>query len=135
MFTAAQEPQGATEGQYTGHKIPTVVSEEACASAKSHDCCVKNKNKKANGSRTETPETVGFASEQGLPRETIRCPLAVNGVAVVTKTSSKQLVAPVALSTASLPTENTIEQKAALSPPPRLPNRGHTYLRCCVFLI
>jgi hypothetical protein len=133
MFTAAQEPQGATEAQFTGRNVSTVVSQDVCASTKSHDCCVKNK--KAHGTRTETPQRIGFASQQGLPRETMRCPLAVNGVAVVTKTSGKQIVAPVALSTASLPTENTLEQKAALSPPRRLPNRGHTYLRCCVFLI
>lgn len=132
MVAAAQEPRGATEAQSTWHKVPTAVSGHACDSAESHDCCVKAR--KAVTGRTETPETVGVASEHGLPPEMMRCPLAVNGAAVITKTS-KQIVAPVALSRASLPPENTFEQNAALSPPSRLPNRGHTYLCCCVFLI
>jgi hypothetical protein len=64
------------------------------------------------------------------------CPLAVNASAALSKARPdlSNLSLTPARVTDSLP--NKPEQTVALSSSPlRLPNRGHTYLRCCVFLI
>jgi hypothetical protein len=63
------------------------------------------------------------------------CPLAVNSAAALSKAkpdlSRLSLTPPIA--GYALPGNRA--QTTALSTPLRLPNRGHTYLRCCVFLI
>jgi len=136
MVAAAASHSGMSEDQHAGQSVAIVDSGHACSSAKSHDCCAKSKTEdQTKASPTEVPYTALMASEQSSSREAMGCPLAVNGAAVVTKVSSKEIAAPAALSTSTYPNENFIEQKTSLSPRPRLPNRGYTYLRCCVFLI
>ena len=133
------------ETQSSGHNL--IVSGEACASSQSHDCCAK---KKATSELTASPgkstvkpslqaaalmaltDTLGPAPQSGM-RE---CPLALSRAVAVAKTgSSKQVVPAVALPLSALAVENSRERQHSLFPLARLPNRGHTYLRCCVFLI
>lgn len=139
MVAAAAGDPGTSQAQHTGHGQVVKASADTCSSSKSHDCCRKNKANKTNeqpgASRTVIPGRALIASENSSPGGMMRCPLALNGSAVVTKASSKQIAAPVALSPSFLPTESFLEQTASLSRRPLLPNRGHTYLRCCVFLI
>ena len=65
----------------------------------------------------------------------VDCPLAVNATAALSKAgpddSNVALPSPSERSSLS----NLPEQVSSFAQPLRLPNRGHTYLRCCVFLI
>jgi len=63
------------------------------------------------------------------------CPLSVGKAAIAAKIRNNEVAAGPVVENSILPAENFLEQTASLSTPPRLPNRGHTYLRCCVFLI
>ncbi len=135
MLEASQPSPQPAEPQHAGH-VATIVSGDSCPTSKSHDCCAGKKAKKRILTRgIEMSSLALIPSEDGSPGGTMGCPLAVNSAAVITKSNSKQIVSPAAVSAATLPALFHVEQKAALSPPPLLPNRGHTYLRCCVFLI
>lgn len=136
------------EGQPAAH-LALVVSGEACASNQSHDCCAKKraeakvKASESTSRSTARPslQTAALVSQRDslnpAPSGGMReCPLALSRAVAVTKTSAgKQLAAPVALPLDALPSETSFDQHSFLSPLARLPNRGHTYLRCCVFLI
>jgi hypothetical protein len=63
------------------------------------------------------------------------CPLAVNATAALSKAKQDQSSSVLTANFASAFLSNSPEQTIPLSPLSRLPNRGHTYLRCCVFLI
>lgn len=140
---AASEP---AETQPAGHHLAMIVSGDACATNSSHDCCAK---KKAEAKKATEPESTAKPSlqtaallsqmESFTPQPSsgmTECPLALSrAVAVAKTTGSKQLAAPVALTLRTLPVETSLQQHASLSPVARLPNRAHTYLRCCVFLI
>jgi hypothetical protein len=63
------------------------------------------------------------------------CPLAVTATAALSKAGSDQASAALPDSSESAVLANPPEQTIAFTRPLRLPNRGHTYLRCCVFLI
>ena len=69
------------------------------------------------------------------PSSMMDCPLAVNTTAALSKTGTDNAYAQVALTSVNQSALDSLEQTTALASPPRLPNRGHTYLRCCVFLI
>ena len=146
-MTASAATSQPFETQSSSHHLITVVSGEACASSQSHDCCAK---KKATSESTTSPgkatvkpslraavlmartDTFGPAPQRGM-RE---CPLALSRAVAVAKTgSSNQAVATIALPHSALAVEDSRERLHSLSPLARLPNRGHTYLRCCVFLI
>lgn len=135
MFAAVAGGQGTSQTQHMGQG-QVKASADSCSSSKSHDCCAKNQTKEQSGtSRAVTPGRTLLASEKSSPGGMMRCPFAVNGAAVVTKASSKQIAPPVAPLPSFLPTESFRGQSISLSHRPLLPNRGHTYLRCCVFLI
>lgn len=130
----ASAAEGA--GQTTHASDLTVVaSGDACASMRSHDCCA---NRTPQSSK-EQPSTASdeHASHQlaGTSTRMIDCPLAVNQSAVLAK--KNQDPSGNALLIASVSPSHSVlrEQPIALSPQLRLPNRGHTYLRCCAFLI
>jgi hypothetical protein len=136
MVAAAGQSGTRQPAKLAGHNLAIVATGDACSSAKSHDCCAKRKTKSQHNSRpTETSNATLIASDQSSSSEMMGCPLAVNATAVVTKSSSKQVAAPAALPDSTLLGVNLQEQNASLSTRARLPNRGHTYLRCCVFLI
>lgn len=63
------------------------------------------------------------------------CPLAVNATAALSKARPDDSGGDL-LPANSLDSFTVFkEQLTALTPPPLVPNRGHTYLRCCAFLI
>lgn len=115
----------------------TIVAGESCHSARSHDCCATQKPKKQIA-RTHRPVAApsfvpSFApAPRGMMKD---CPLVVNATAAMSKTSG-HVPAPARGPVAVLPSvETTSEQFDTFLVVPFLPNRGPTYLRCCVFLI
>jgi hypothetical protein len=128
---AAAEPTAAPSKV----NLATVVAGEACASSKSHDCCAKRRANKSP-TNTHSEKTSGRAITPAPDSGVMQgCPLAVNAMAIVAKSTQKD-VATVAQLPTSLVQPNLLERSGfARSAPFHLPNRGHTYLRCCVFLI
>lgn len=137
---AAQADHAASE-----QGLATIVSGEACASSGSHDCCAKKKAESkaktqiANNRVSLKLATQLSQAESLNPRpssEVRECPLALSRSVTTTKaTDSKQFTDSIATALARPVTSDSQEQHTALSPLARLPNRGHTYLRCCVLLI
>ncbi|HKR14996.1 MAG TPA: hypothetical protein VJT15_23225 [Pyrinomonadaceae bacterium] len=117
------------------------VEGDSCHAEKAHDCCAKQKAPKQNPvpvSQTETllAQTQGLASLASFPHGSAGdCPLVINSTAITSKNNSNS-PAPAYASNAALPlseSDGEIPQKHVVAP--LLPNRGPTYLRCCVFLI
>jgi hypothetical protein len=135
LLGAAIQP-GSSGIQPPAHATNEVVSGDACASDTSHHCCKKQTKverqtedqRSATAARTMTYRS---SSEVGG-----RCPLAVSRAVVLAKKfQGKDVHASPAFGQSIIPANGFLEQTTSLSIPPRLPNRGHTYLRCCVFLI
>ncbi|HEV2828646.1 MAG TPA: hypothetical protein VGW76_13695 [Pyrinomonadaceae bacterium] len=122
-----------------------VASGEACASMQSHNCCAKRGAKSASKPAHKPAETLtgsiapatrAIAAESGVSSSPMMdCPLAVNATAALSKPRQDQSSIALPSDDATASVSNTIEQSIAFARPLRLPNRGHTYLRCCVFLI
>jgi hypothetical protein len=135
MVSAAE----ATQVSSSASALTIVASGSACASMQSsHNCCAKRGNHSASkASAKVTAKTASEKSEfvETSPVSMMDCPLAVTATAALAKAGSDQ--ASVALPDSSERTvlANSSEQTSAFATPLRLPNRGHTYLRCCVFLI
>ena len=125
--------------------LATVVSGEACASSGSHDCCARKRS--AEQARTQKSKnrvslqlaTLLSASESlgSIPSRRVReCPLALSRAIAVTKGNNQKFGQTIAaLPASALTSQMSMEFQAAVEPAARLPNRGHTYLRCCIFLI
>ena len=139
VAAAATVPSSSPEkhsGSHSGRKTTIVVSGHACPSSGSHTCCEKNAGEtKPAAKRTSKSDTtlvtVGGASS-GLMKG---CPLAVGRAAIAAKIRDKEFDAAPVLAHSILPAEKVLKRTAPLYTPVRLPNRGYTYLRCCVFLI
>ncbi|HVQ39287.1 MAG TPA: hypothetical protein VMS31_17235 [Pyrinomonadaceae bacterium] len=71
-------------------------------------------------------------SSSGMMKD---CHLAASKAAVVSKSRGDEVSAPQAVANSYRPDRKSPEQPAPLSATLQLPNRGHTYLRCCAFLI
>jgi hypothetical protein len=112
----------------------TVVAGESCHASHSHDCCAAKKPKKQIARSSQPPAAVPSFTQ--LPETMMKdCPLVVSATAVVSKNSS-HVADPARGPLAVLPfIESTSEQFDTFLPAPIVPNRGPTYLRCCVFLI
>jgi len=95
---------------------------------------VESTNNSKTTKRLGVAETLTFAL-QTVPSTMMDCPLAVNATAALSKAGADHSNPGLALTDVSQPPLDSLEQLTALVSPPRLPNRGHTYLRCCVFLI
>ena len=114
------------------HSRATIASAESCSSSEAHSCCTKYRNRQL----VSDPTTIvnhGIVLSDASGTVTT-CPLAVRALAVSAKT---RIESP---STASLihslpPADHSLRLVAAAPPRIEFPNRGHTYLRCCVFLI
>jgi hypothetical protein len=140
MVAAAATVRSSTSEKQSGHhsgpKATIVASGHACSASGSHGCCAKNAGEtkptaiQTNKSGTNLV-TVGRSSS-GMMKD---CPLALGRVAIAAKIRNNEVAAAPVLAHSILPAENFLEQTDSLSTPIRLPNRGHTYLRCCVFLI
>jgi hypothetical protein len=136
MVSAAANSEAASPAS-----SPTIIaSGEVCASLHSHDCCAKHggANRTASRGVKSQPPTSATAvmTELGATSSSLMdCPLAVNATAALSKAKQDQSSQALLLTRTNSPISLLPEQAAALSPPPRLPNRGQTYLCCCVFLI
>ena len=139
---ASSEPD---QPQSAGTPLSMIVSGDACATNQGHDCCAKKKAenakaKKQASAKLSLEKEILISQTQSFSPEPLGrmkdCPLALSRAVVLTKTgANKQASAPALLPLNALNVETTTQQHTSLSPVARLPNRGHTYLRCCVFLI
>jgi hypothetical protein len=141
--------QTDTEIASAANSTPIVVTGEACASMESHDCCAKRKAHSAAKAvaKPAADKDQFVASAGNVPSDSLflalganipsmmDCPLAVTATAALTKARPDQshIAFPSRSEIASL--SNPPEQISAFARPLRLPNRGHTYLHCCSFLI
>jgi hypothetical protein len=155
MVAAASAPAGsepnASTVSHSEHSLIIVASGHACSSGgaiassrsaalpralNNHHCCkrssteVKRKAQPASTSAGTLIESGERSS--GMMKD---CPLAASKLVVVTKSRRVGANASPAVAHAYLPAPNFQEQPTPLSTSRLLPNRGHTYLRCCVFLI
>lgn len=144
--TAAAIGRNASPDQHSDHRSTIVVSGHACSSGDSakssvevneaHSCCKKSStDAEPRAPRLSIGEANLIQSGASSPGMMKDCPLAGSKAVVVTKSRSGQASASPAIANSYLPTLDFLEQPAPLSRPPLLPNRGHTYLRCGVFLI
>jgi hypothetical protein len=133
----------ASDHHVTANAAVIVASGEACASMHSHDCCARGASKSPT-SQTITNHSIASArTHDTIAHESVAassammdCPLAVNAMAALSKPRPDQSGSTALLSAGARPAvSNPIEQPIAFTRPLRLPNRGHTYLRCCTFLI
>jgi hypothetical protein len=109
------------------------VSEDSCPSS-GHDCC-KKKPKSAEDKEAETRESSAIANiPHGTDAMPSCCPLAIQSADPARK--SRFVDAPL-VTTASrlLGTPDFQPSNAIPFTRLRVPDRGSTYLRCCVFLI
>jgi hypothetical protein len=128
---------GSVETHHSDEGQTVVASGHACSSGevnKSHDCCKKSSENVKPAAPTKN--NVALFELSGSSSGAMNgCPLAVSRASVVAKTRDSDLNSAPASAQSILPDSNSAERTAPLSTPLRLPNRGHTYLRCCVFLI
>src|SRR6185295_17629069 len=128
----------STEVASPANSPAIVVTGEACASMHSHDCCAKrnaHSTSKAVPKLTSgNPADFLFALGGTFP-SMMECPLAVNASAVLSKARPDQSNVALPSSSERPSLSNPPEQTSAFAHPLRLPNRGHTYLHCCSFLI
>lgn len=119
-----------------GTHLDTIVAGDSCASQKGHDCCAKRNNSKSLPvTVSETPSSIDFFLPSKDASGAFGCPLAANRAVVLGKAGTIQ---PPAVETigARLPLYSSVnELRASTTETLFPPNRGHTYLRCCVFLI
>jgi hypothetical protein len=148
MVAGAARESSSAAASTASNSSTIVASGDACASMHSHDCCArravrasgsttKSDSKSAGNARTSAsvfPGQVapGFTATSSTMMD---CPLAVNAAAVLSKAGSDQSNSALPATRANLALPRIQERATALFPQPLLPNRGHTYLRCCVFLI
>jgi hypothetical protein len=133
VAAATNVPTGAA------YSATLVASGEVCASKRGHDCCAKGgkraHNAHAESNNLQTATDVLTTNLSGTSTSMIDCPLAMNASAALSRAKQDQSRSVLLLTDANPSTPSLQEQVTALSSPTRLPNRGHTYLRCCVFLI
>lgn len=135
MVAVAATVADAHQARHSGRKPTTVPSGATCSSSGSQNCCARGAvEPKPPVKRTsESYSALGTisGSSSGMMRD---CPLAVDK-AITPKERDGQVVFAPVLAPSILRSDNVLERTSPLSKPLRLPNRGHTYLRCCVFLI
>jgi hypothetical protein len=141
--------QGAAVTDHRAHLgLGTMISGDACASAADHNCCAKHHASSTHTVRiTKRARAVGargLNSVVGVATSSMvlalsdgamhTCPLAMNATALATKARSDESTNSVFLTPIPLPAID-LEKSTPSFPPTFFNNRGHTYLRCCVFLI
>ena len=147
VSAAAHGSESAAVSSHAGNSLTIVAAGDACASMQSHGCCArrgakpaahspsKSAPKPAAESKTAAVTSVASGVELGTTSSRMMdCPLAVNASAALSKAKPDTSRAALAQTQGGAPLPLR-EHPTALSPPLLLPNRGHTYLRCCVFLI
>lgn len=120
-----------------------IVEGDACDSTEGQGCC----QKRSRAARKQPTAAPAAETSQRVDRDITStklnessssgmkaCPFAISRALSVAKLRDGQMTASTALSSL-LPGQVVREQKLVLSAISPLPNRGHTYLRCCSFLI
>ena len=148
-FAIAAADQGAAATDHSQKQLDssTMVSGDVCASASGHSCCAKHHASSAHNlkagrtKRARRPSPIASPDVATMPMALAlldgamhACPLAMNGTALATKARTDESTNSVALAPVTLPPFD-LERRPTSSPPTFFNNRGHTYLRCCVFLI
>jgi len=111
-----------------------MVAGDACAAAHSHDCCAHERANLKQRKKSQSPEHFALHMN-GVSLLMEGCPLAVNATAALSKARPEQhSTQPVASIAPELAAPGAAFDRPFV-PLPRLPNRGHTYLSCCAFLI
>ncbi len=112
-----------------------VMAADGASEPNHHESC-HAKPKQAKQHKANLNVNEKLAGVSSFPRGGVtECPLMIGATAVVSKSSSnspdlvgaKTATLPVAVDGSELPQRQIVD--------PFLPNRGPTYLRCCVFLI
>lgn len=128
------------------HSGSLVVEGDACASSEDHSCCNKRaadipkshvadvKTSATRSAESASPNQTGGQSANRAPGGMKPCPFAISRVAIIAKTTDgpSTPVGPVTQFIANAMLSRETPVVPALW---QMPNRGHTYLRCCSFLI
>ena len=143
--------QALDQSASSQHSSSIVADGDACSSSEGHGCCAKKAQKTAtrsvanhnhqsvdirpNDSQSKAVHTFAENRLEEMPASGMRtCPFAVSRALAVSKIHDGQMNATAAVSSA--PSSSMVrEQTLSLSTLSPMPNRGHTYLRCCAFLI
>lgn len=134
MMTAAASENSAVAPHAKGD-LNLVVSGEACASAKSHDCCAKQNHRTQPQAQSLEKQTATLVETDPSSSGMEACPLAMSRTLVIAKKITDDTLSATTVANANVSTQNPIEQPHPVVTQLRLPNRGHTYLRVCSFLI
>jgi hypothetical protein len=133
---AAANASSVQEKHSGRHSEVKAASGSACKSSSSHSCCTKHSGATKAAAKQTSKSAALLVSLGGSPSGMMKeCPLAVGRTALAAKMRDHEVAAAPVLARSILPPESGLERTSPLSAPARLPNRGHTYLRCCVFLI
>ena len=147
--------QDVSASPHSEHTLTIVASGQTCPSngsatvsaevrSQSHNCCKRSRAESRTEPATQPKSDIepsnlsaativhSGASSSGMTGD---CPLAGSKTAVVAKGRRSEASAPQLVAHSYLAAPNSREQSAPLFTPLLLPNRGPTYLRCCVFLI
>ena len=139
---AAAAPEAHHDSSSSSDKTSTLVVEgDACASTETHSCC----KKKSRASKKQPTAPVAPVNKRLQDLSSARlnesatggmkaCPFAISRALSVAKLRDADAGVTNAISYA-VANRPVGEQTRALSVISPLPNRGHTYLRCCSFLI
>lgn len=141
MAAAAHaEQSNLTSGSNNNSTL--VVEGDACASTEGHSCCRKKSRAAGKQPTGVSAAEVSQRAELNLTSTKLNesstsgvkaCPFAISRALSVAKLRDGQINA-IELSPMP-PLQAVTEQKLVLSAISPLPNRGHTYLHCCSFLI
>ena len=134
----AETNQPAIEGEscHAIHSQAGRAQVSHAQAARSHDCCAKPKPKAAKQRQVNVNLKQTLAGVSSLPPGGMsECPLMIGATAAVSKSSSNSpdLVGTTAMAVSLPVSDPQLIHKHSFDP--FLPNRGPTYLRCCVFLI
>jgi hypothetical protein len=126
----------------SNHSSTLIVEGDACASTEGHGCC-KKKSRVAEKQLRVAASEIPHGAEQDLSSTKLNepstsgmkaCPFAVARALSAAQVRDGKMSATAEFSS-TLPGRVLREQKLILSATSPLPNRGHTYLHCCSFLI
>jgi hypothetical protein len=132
----------ATEVDQQAKSSVLVAQGDVCAAHGTKRSSNSNHRGKSSNSKSSSTPTTGkpqdnaqtLASGSGSS-SMMNCPLAVNASAALSKSGPDTIDDGFAIAKVNQPPAQSLEQTTALARQPRLPNRGHTYLHCCAFLI
>ena len=130
---SVQAAQSQTNAPSDDHAV--VTAHESCASSKSHDCCAGKQASTQDTSETKSVAEIALTPQGGTSGTMGECPLGIRATAVISKVGQEQTTIVLPLPSVPSVAPAVPEHTSPVIDPLRVPNRGHTYLRCCVFLI